>query len=112
MLYTRMWLQNYFQDLLLWPHYDYIVAAAIAATTARREAVLWLPCQPGKNKRVCSSYGSSSLLPASLLAYALPTVGSANSVDSVKSKTTGTVSRISKRAPSRNNQDVLQWVTG
>ena len=44
---------------LLWLHYDYIVAAAMAPTTARREAVLWLPCQPGENIHVCTSYGSS-----------------------------------------------------
>ena len=31
----------------------------------RRDAVLWLPCQPGENKSVCHSYGSFSLLPAS-----------------------------------------------
>ena len=30
-------------------------AAATAAKSARREAVLWPPCQPGENKRVCSS---------------------------------------------------------
>ena len=44
--------------------YGYVVAAATAATPARREAVLQLPCQPGENKHVCSSYGSLSLLPA------------------------------------------------
>ena len=31
----------------------------------RREAMLWLLYQPGENKCVCSSFGSSSLLPAS-----------------------------------------------
>ena len=50
---------------LLWLCYGYVVAAATAAESARREAVLWLPCQPGENKCVCGSYGSSSLLPAS-----------------------------------------------
>ena len=44
--------------------YGYVVAAATAAMPARREAVLQLPCQPGENKHVCSSYGSLSLLPA------------------------------------------------
>ena len=48
-----------------WLRYGYVIAAAMAAASARREAVLWLPCQPGKNKRVSSSYGSSSLLSAS-----------------------------------------------
>ena len=52
-------------EVILWLCYGYVVAAATAAVSARREAVLWLPCQPGENKRVCSSYGSSSLLPAS-----------------------------------------------
>ena len=52
---------------LLWLCYVYAVAA-----TARREAVLRLPGQPGEKKRVCSPYGSSSLLPASQLAPCLP----------------------------------------
>ena len=43
----------------------YVMAAAMAAASARREAVLWLPCQPGENKCVCSSYGFLSLLPVS-----------------------------------------------
>ena len=51
--------------VLLWLYYGYVVAAAPAAASARRKAVLWLPCQPGDNKHVCSSYGSLSLLPAS-----------------------------------------------
>ena len=37
----------------------------MAAVSARREAVLWLLCQPRKNKHTFSSYGSSSLLSAS-----------------------------------------------
>ena len=41
------------------------LTAAAAAELARKEAVLWLPCQPGENKCVCSSYGLSRLLPAS-----------------------------------------------
>ena len=45
--------------------YGYVAAAATAAASGRREAVFWLPCQPGENKCVCSSYGSSRLLPAS-----------------------------------------------
>ena len=66
------------------------MSAAMTAAPARREAVFWLLCQPGENKRVCSSYGSSSLLPSS--AHALPTLGSVNSVNS---KTVGIKSRIS-----------------
>ena len=34
--------------------------------------LLRLLCQPGENKRVCSSYGSSRFLPASYLALAYP----------------------------------------
>ena len=43
---------------VLWLHYGYVVAAAAADAATSREAVLWLLCQPGENKRVCSSYGS------------------------------------------------------
>ena len=57
----------------LWLLYGY-VAAAMAALSARREAVLWLPCQPEENKYVCRSYGSSNLLPASKLTSYLPWV--------------------------------------
>ena len=46
-------------------HYGYVVATAMAAASARREAVFWLPCQPEENKQACSSHGSSNLLPAS-----------------------------------------------
>ena len=52
---------------MLWLHYSEVVAAATVAASARREAVLWLPCPPGEKKRVCSSYGSWSFLPASQL---------------------------------------------
>ena len=31
--------------------YGYVMAAAMAAASARRKTVLWLPRQPGKNKR-------------------------------------------------------------
>ena len=48
-----------------WLRYGYVIAAAMAAASARREAVLWLPCQPGEDKRVCSSGGSSQFPPAS-----------------------------------------------
>ena len=52
-------------EIILWPHYGYVVAAALTAVSARRKAVWWLLCQPGENKCVCSSYISSHLLPAS-----------------------------------------------
>ena len=57
-------------EVMLWLRYVYAVAAA----SARREAVLRLPGQLGEKKRVCSPYGSSSLLPASQLAPCLPWV--------------------------------------
>ena len=34
----------------LWLCYGYVMAAAMAALSARREVVLWLPCQLGENK--------------------------------------------------------------
>ena len=77
--------------VMLWLHYDYVVAAAAAAVSARREAVLWLQHQPGDNERVCSSYGWLLESPSSLLARALPTLGSVNSVNS---KTIGLTDRI------------------
>ena len=54
----------------LWLCYGYAVAAA----SARREAMLRLPGQPGEKKSVCSPYGSSRLLPAFLLTPCLPWV--------------------------------------
>ena len=38
--------------------YGDVVAAATAPASTRRQAVLWLPGQPGENKSVCSPYGS------------------------------------------------------
>ena len=58
----------------------YVMTAATAAALTRREAVLWLPCQPGENKGVCSSYAPR--ISFHLLAHTLPTMGSANSVHS------------------------------
>ena len=72
-----------------WLCYDYIMAASMAAASARREAVLKLPCQPGLQFLQLLEF------PSSLLAHALPTLGSANSVNCVSSKTIGAVSRIS-----------------
>ena len=45
------------REVMLWLRYSYVAAAATAAASARKEAVLWSPCQPGEDKRVCSSYG-------------------------------------------------------
>lgn len=55
--------------VMFWLRYGYVMAVATAAASAGREAMLQLPSQPGENKRVCSSYGSSSLLLSSCLAY-------------------------------------------
>ena len=52
-------------EVMLWLCYSYVAAAAMAAVSAWKEAMLWPPCQPGENKSVCTSYGSSHLLPAS-----------------------------------------------
>ena len=56
--------------------------------------MLWLLCQPGENKCVFSSLWVL-VSASSLLAHALPTLGSGNSADSVNSETVGAVSRIS-----------------
>ena len=66
-------------EILLWLRSGYVMAAAMAASplpasSARREAVLRLPCQPGGNKRVCSAYCSLSLCPASDFPHCLPWV--------------------------------------
>ena len=66
---------------LLWLLYGSVVAAATIAASARTEAVLWLPCQPGENKRVCSCYGFP--FSSSLLAFTLSSLGSANNMHSV-----------------------------
>ena len=52
-------------EVMLWLCYGYVMSI-MTASSARREAVLWLPCQLGENKCVCSSDGFSSILPASL----------------------------------------------
>ena len=41
------------------------MSVIMAAASAMRETVLWMLHQPGENKRVSSSCGSLSLLPAS-----------------------------------------------
>ena len=83
------------------------MSTAKAATSARREVVcgyavwlcllLLLLCQREENKRVCSSYGPLCLLGSS--AHTLPTLDSANSMDSVNSETTG----VTKSYPQYNN---------
>ena len=57
-------------------HYNYVMAVATAAASASREAMLWLLCQSGENKCVCSSYGFwvfSSLSARALLTLSLCT---------------------------------------
>ena len=70
---TLGWHRGYVMAVL-WLCYGYVVAAATAAASARREAVLRLLCQPGENKHICSSCGSSCLLPASYLPWVQQTV--------------------------------------
>lgn len=52
-------------EVMQWLHYGYVMIAATATASARKEAVLWLPCQPRVNKCLCISYGSLLCLPAS-----------------------------------------------
>ena len=61
------------------------MTAAVSVESARREAVLWLPGQPGESECLCSAHGALSLLPASYEAHALSTLGLVNSVDNVNS---------------------------
>ena len=77
--------------VMLWLHHSCVVVAAMTAASARREAVLRLPRQPGENKGVCSAFGASRLLPAFPVS-ALPTLGTANSV---KGETIGIMNKIS-----------------
>ena len=51
--------------VMLWLCYGYVMSTAMAAASTRREALLWLLCQPGEKKCVCSPFGSSHLLPDS-----------------------------------------------
>ena len=68
---------------------NYCCNTAVSVGSAtRRENIacllLQLLCQPGENKRVCSSYCSWLLeSSSSLLTPSLPALGSANSADSV-----------------------------
>ena len=96
----------------LWLCYGHVMTAALAALSARGEAVLQLPCQPGENK--CVSHflwllHSSSIL----LAHILLTPDSENSVDN---ETIGIVSRISdtigKTVHSIRNNEVIVLRTG
>ena len=50
--------------------WGYIMAAATAAASVRKEAVLWLPCQPGE--KTCPQFLQLLESPSSLLARALP----------------------------------------
>lgn len=68
-------------EIMLWLLFGYVMTAAVAAVSARREAVFWPPRQPGENKCACISYRSLHLLPASSLA--LPTLGSVGTVQTV-----------------------------
>lgn len=61
-------------------YYGDVAAAATAATAASRDAVLRLPCPPGEN--TCLQFLRLLESPSNLLAWALPTLGSANSAHS------------------------------
>jgi len=74
-------------EVILWLCYGYVVAAATAAVLARREAVLWL---------LCLQFLQLLKSPSSLLAHALPTLGSVNSADSVNSETISITNWISE----------------
>ena len=58
-------------EVMLWLCFGYIMTMLWLLlqlhASARREAVLWLPHEPGENEHVCSSQGPLSLLPASEL---------------------------------------------
>ena len=79
-------------------HYNYVMAVATAAASASREAMLWLLCQSGENKCVCSSYGFwvffqplSSCLAYSEFMYQC----------SVKRKTIGGVNRMKSKTDTK-----------
>ena len=55
-------------EIMLWLGYGYVMATA-TGTSARREAVLWLLCQSGDSKPVCSYCGSLSLLPGTFFFF-------------------------------------------
>ena len=74
-------------EVILWLCYGYVVAAATAAVLARREAVLRLSCL---------QFLQLLKSPSSLLAHALPTLGSVNSADSVNSETISITNWISE----------------
>ena len=122
-MHTDIWALPKKQRALLLPHScvcwvshekrEYSVSPATAAASARSECCYGLCasqerglccvrlccgccfvlCQPGENKCVCSSYLSSGLLPAFYFVLCLPWVQP--TVQTVNSKTIGTVSSIS-----------------
>ena len=74
------------------------MAVSVGSTTRGENIaylLLWLQCQSGENKCVCSSYDSSSFLPASLLTSYLLWVQ--QTVPTVRySEITGIIGRISE----------------
>ena len=87
-------------------HYCWVMAVSVGSTTSGENIaclLLWLLHRPGEDKLVCSSYGSSSFLPASLLAPCLPWVQ--RTVYTVRHrKTTGVTYRISNSAYTGNKK--------
>ena len=80
---------------LEWQYYCYLMAVFVGSAMRGENIVcllLWLLCQPGENRYVCSFCGSLNVLPACLLAPCLAWVQW--TVCTVRySETTGTVSR-------------------
>ena len=60
-------------EVMLWLCYGYVAAAATAAVSARKEAVLWPPCQPGDH-RFYTSPSSYLGCPSDSVVKNLPTM--------------------------------------
>lgn len=85
--------------------YDCVLAVSgyvKAAVPVRREAVSWLPRQPGENELRLEVLWLPESSPSSLLVGALPILGSANCADS---KTTGVTNRVSNINVSWRNEE-------
>ena len=83
-------------EVMLWLCYGFIMVMLWLLLWLRRqpaERLRYGYCARQESKPVCRSHGSSSLLPASV--GALPTLGSANSANSVNREITGVRYKIS-----------------
>ena len=109
---------------------EYSVNTALAAAFSQERRLLWLLCRPGERlcavmlccygycygccasqKRINMSAGPMAshvfFRPSSLLAHALPTLGSANSARSMNSKTTGTVNRMKSKTQGKKKMGLF-----